>query len=106
MIVFISRDDDDLKVQDLINITCYEVLSKLRNVDESQILHTVFIRGISDEKTSSSLIEFFLRRRIDHLSFKRTLFSFSKDEKTERLLTLFQSAKKMFHSSFVSKALL
>jgi hypothetical protein len=104
MIIFISRRDDDLKVQNLINITCYEALSKLRDVDERQILHTVFIRDISDAKTSSSLIEFFLRRRIDHLSFHSMRRS-NKNAKTERFI-FFQSAKKMFHSFFVKKALL
>ncbi len=104
MIIFISRRDNDLKVQDLINITCYEALSKLRDVDERQILHTMFIRDISDAKTSSSLIEFFLRRQIDHLSFHSMKRS-NKNAKTKRLI-FFQSAKKMIHSFFVRKALL
>ncbi len=69
MIIFISRRDDDFKVQNLINITCYEALSKFRDVNERQILHTMFIRDISDAKTSLSLIEFFFRKRINHLSF-------------------------------------
>ncbi len=95
MIVFISREDDDLKVQNLINITCYEVLSKLRDVDKRQILYTMFIRDINDEKTSSDLIEFFLERRINHLSIRKTLFSFSKIERKNRTSSyLFSISKK------------
>ncbi len=114
MIDFISRNDDDFKVQNLINITCYEVFSKLSNVDERQIFHIMFIRDINDEKTSSDLIKFFFERRINYLSIKKTLFSSTKsnfystksNEKTEHLLIFFQSAKKTSHFSFVLKAFL
>jgi hypothetical protein len=35
MTVFISRDDDDLKVQNFIDIARYESMSKLDDVNES-----------------------------------------------------------------------
>ncbi len=103
MIIFISRRDNDLEVQDLINITCYEVLSKLRDVDERQILHTMFIRDIIDAKTFSSLIEFFLRRRIDHLLFHSMKRSYSHSTKTQNKTSYLFSISKKDVSFFFRK---
>ncbi len=53
MIVFVSRSDDDIKVQNLIDETFNEAMFEIDDVNEFQIFHTMLVRDISDRKSFS-----------------------------------------------------
>jgi hypothetical protein len=77
MIVFISRNRRRLEIQDSVNIACQETMAKVRDLCKSQIFHAMIMQDMLDEKSISTLIEFFFRRSINQrFSFSEKNVSF------------------------------